>query len=352
MKSAQLVCNVLFVFMLLFLYKPNTVEAQAEISMSDYGTKPLIGMATVQEVERNDLEYVAGEVLTSSVRVSNTKGTPLKILIVWEILNNDHQLVNKKSQMMYLKSGEKRIETLKWTISTPMVSGMYFSKVYGIIPPDSFEDLPIFLTDPSEQSSTKAFQIINGLDDFNQFDSTMWQKSSHTLGRSKLREDLIHIEKGLLKLKLQANNFYGAEIQSINTMGFGQYEGKMRLPFAPSSITGFFLYESPDYYYEIDIEIVNDTSGKYYLTTYSDGKMSNTYEGNLGFDPTAAYHLYKIDYKAGSVAFYIDNQFVKRWRTQIPQKPMKLMLNVWYPTWMDGQALKKDTELSVDWIKY
>lgn len=63
-------------------------------------------------------------------------------------------------------------------------------------------------------------------------------------------------------IKLPSGTTDGGEIQTKDELGFGSYEAKLKLPDAPSSITGFFLYKEPDYYHEIDIEIFNFKCGR------------------------------------------------------------------------------------------
>ena len=50
----------------------------------------------------------------------------------------------------------------------------------------------------------------------------------------------------------------------------------MKLPHAPTSITGFFLYRAPDLEREIDIEVFNDPTGRVMFTTYSGGRQTHT----------------------------------------------------------------------------
>ena len=88
------------------------------------------------------------------------------------------------------------------------------------------------------------------------------------------------------------------------------------------------------------------------MTTYANGKVSNSYEGKLGFDPTAGFHTYRIVYSKEGVSFYIDEKSVKKWTKNLPDKPMHLMLNTWYPTWLKGTSAPANTELIADWIRY
>jgi beta-glucanase (GH16 family) len=70
--------------------------------------------------------------------------------------------------------------------------------------------------------------------------------------------------------------------------GYGSYAARMKIPNAPSSITGFFLYKAPDYQGEIDIELYNDGSRRIMFTTYAGGARTHTQTTQLPFDLPAA----------------------------------------------------------------
>jgi beta-glucanase (GH16 family) len=91
------------------------------------------------------------------------------------------------------------------------------------------------------------------------------------LGRTSFSPANATAKDGILTFKIPGNTFESSELQSVNFMGYGSYEIRMKIPDAPGSITGFFMYKAPDYYHEIDIEIYNQKSGDYFLTTYADG---------------------------------------------------------------------------------
>ncbi|MGB4659392.1 MAG: glycoside hydrolase family 16 protein, partial [Mobilitalea sp.] len=133
---------------------------------------------------------------------------------------------------------------------------------------------------------------------------------------------------------------------------YGIYEARMKLPDAPSSITGVFLYMAPDYYYEIDIEVVNDSKGTLYFTTYDNGEMRKHFAGTLGFDPTKEYHKYRMEYQEDLLSFYIDNVLIKEWKQGYPKAEMQLYINCWYPKWLEGIKPDSDQKLLIDWVKY
>ncbi len=190
-------------------------------------------------------------------------------------------------------------------------------------------------------------------ENFDLFDQKVWSISDKNLGRSWLNPENIEVSDGFLRIKMPANTLEGGEIVSQETVTYGSYETRMKLPEAPSSITGFFLYAPPDYFYEIDIEIHNTREGNLLLTTYKGGAVQNEYVGKLGFDPTADFHNYRFDYTADRVAFYVDSKFILEWQDGFPVgQPMQLMVNTWYPNWLEGTSVAEDQFLLVDWIQY
>lgn len=187
-------------------------------------------------------------------------------------------------------------------------------------------------------------------DDFDSFDTARWTKGSHNLGRSYLDPNNVSVSNGNLAVKLPANSLNGGEIYSNTLYGYGSYSARMQLPNAPSSITGFFLYQPPDYNSEIDIEIYNDSSRKIIFSTYAGGRQTHSQTLTLPFDPTDGYHDYRFDYAPGSVKFYADGRLMKKWMTGLPRTSMKLYVNAWYPTWLDGKMPTTDQFVLVDRI--
>lgn len=190
-------------------------------------------------------------------------------------------------------------------------------------------------------------------ENFDTLDEGVWSVSSKNLGRTRLKPENVVVKDGFLNIKIPANTLAGGEIVNQEPMTYGSYECRMKLPEAPSSITGFFLYAPPDYFYEIDMEIHNTNEGKLLLTTYADGAVQNEYVGELGFDPTADFHNYRFDYSADRVAFYVDSKSILEWQDGFPiGQPMQLMVNTWYPNWLAGTPASEDQQLLVDWIRY
>ena len=194
-------------------------------------------------------------------------------------------------------------------------------------------------------------QSSNLSDGFDSFDEATWSKGDHNLGRSYLDPNNVGASGGNLEVKLPANSLNGGEIRSQGLYGYGSYTARMKLPNAPSSITGFFLYEPPDYASEIDIELYNDSSRKILFATYAGGKQTHRATLQLPFDPTEDYHDYAFFYDRNSITFYVDGEPMQTFEGGLPDRPMGLYVNSWFPTWLPGEEPNSDRYAQVAWIE-
>jgi beta-glucanase (GH16 family) len=189
-------------------------------------------------------------------------------------------------------------------------------------------------------------------DDFLTFDDTRWTKEDHDLGRSHLNPANVDVVDGNARFKIPARTLQGAELRSNELYHHGTYSTRMKLPHAPSSITGFFLYRAPDQAREIDIEVFNDRSGRVLFTTYAGGRQTHTVTKQLPFDPTAGYHTYAFRYDAGLARFTVDGRVMQTWKTGVPKGSMYFYTNLWFPNWLDGKKPLLGSYLYVDWTRY
>jgi beta-glucanase (GH16 family) len=206
---------------------------------------------------------------------------------------------------------------------------------------------------------TAALQIRGGatgfIEDFDggRLDAGVWEAGDHVLGRGALRPSNVSVGEDRLRLALPAGTLQGAEINTRRPQGYGAYRVRMRVPDSPGSVTGFFLYRPPDYEHELDIEVYNDPEGWMLATTYSGGdpEPTNTERIELPFDPTGGLHEYGFDYGPNGVVFYADGQPVEEFTSGIPERPMQLYINAWYPDWVAGGPSESDGTVLVDRVE-
>lgn len=265
--------------------------------------------------------------------------------VIKDALGKEYRIpVDKKN----INTGKTVKYNLEWKIPEKLLSGDYIIS------------LALFDKDPDNQkaSAIGVSEIIDQLiiynqqEEFKNINTNVWKLSSHTLGRTSFSPANATAKDGILTFKIPGNTFESSELQSVNFMGYGSYEIRMKIPDAPGSITGFFMYKAPDYYHEIDIEIYNQKSGDYFLTTYADGDKQKEFFGVTPFDPTLDFNTYRFDYYPDKLDYYINDIFVIRFTEGYSKEEMYLMVNSWYPNWVKGGPAKEDKYFYADWIRY
>ena len=207
----------------------------------------------------------------------------------------------------------------------------------------------------AEQEKESAFQVSKPPEKSAEPSSLPagWETTDHRLGRGKVLPENVSMQGGKVRIKLPADTVNGGEIISKKLHGPGSlYTARIKVPDAPTSITGFFLYEPPDLESEIDIEIFNEPSGKILFTTYAGGKQTHTKEKKLPFDPTKEFHEYAFSYGEDSAVFYVDGEEMQRFEGGIPDKEMQLYVNSWYPTWLETKKPTSDRYAEIEWIEH
>jgi hypothetical protein len=168
---------------------------------------------------------------------------------------------------------------------------------------------------------------------------------------------------GAASLVISRDSFDGAEIFSQQSFAAGRFEAVIKTPavikapdlsgfgnqndnaaegFMLKAVTGFFLFEpvSED---EITIEIFNDGSRRVWFSAFIGGKQSAHVESLLGFDPSADFHTYAINYSEAGAEFFIDGRSAAVFtngagvlKTPLNDK-MKIYFNSWFPSWKEFQ---------------
>lgn len=299
-------------------------------------------------IEHTTSEVVELNMIENKVSLGNYTGIDKKIYIQSELINQEGDSVISSTKVINVMKEELITAWPSMLLNDSIPTGRYTSRitVWDDEPKQSESD---FLKQSTSESEILYYQNI---DDFDFIDEEIWKISSKMLAETALEKENVFSQDGFLHMKLSKDKIDGGEIQSVEEYGYGVYEIRMKLPSVESAITGFFMYVEPDFNYEIDMELFNDSSGTLLLTTYANGDVSNAEEYILGFDPTADFHTYRFEYSENQIDYYVDQELVQTFNQGIPKKNMRLMVNCWYPTWRGLNPTVEDQELLVDWIKY
>lgn len=332
----------------------NTTREQAIVIVWRTRVNPDIVELTLPEIRVERTEYKSdnyywGEEFQVDVSVQNRTEEERELWLGCSFLDPTGKWVDMEA--VKFKSSAKQSDK----ISVPVKVGNWMTGKYRMRIALWDKNPALAQENPSKLDQMDLKETVGfyrSKDSFESWNGEFWTKDEGFLGRSRLNTENISLGSDGLLIKMPAKKLEGGEILTTENQNFGSYEIRMKLADAPSSITGFFLYRAPDFSHEIDIEVFNEPDSKLWLTTYDKGKIRNEYKEPLGFDPTAGYHDYRIDYYPDSVSFYIDGEHIQTWKDGFSKKPMRLMLNSWYPSWLEGKSPKSDQYTFVKWIKY
>jgi hypothetical protein len=166
------------------------------------------------------------------------------------------------------------------------------------------------------------------------------------------RENLRHDPDGVhLRLDLDKGAhrpYRSGAIASTDSFAHGRFEATIRPASGPGIVTGLFLHRASPRQ-EIDIEFIGLHPTRMLTNVYfnpgDDGSaFSYGYRGSpcwveLGFDASAEFHTYGIDWRPGCISWLVDGAIVHQrasWDpTPIPHLPMRLHANMWVPRSQD-----------------
>jgi beta-glucanase (GH16 family) len=151
-----------------------------------------------------------------------------------------------------------------------------------------------------------------------------------------MRPEQVVMDASGFQLILPPHSCDGAEVRTRDRVHFGEYSVLMQPPDSPGSLSAFFLYaDVATANDEIDIELFNDGSHRVIVSAWMTGKQTRSETLTLPFDPRVAPHRYTIRWTVRALEFLADDRRLARWTDGYPASPMKLMVNAWWPIWLE-----------------
>lgn len=186
--------------------------------------------------------------------------------------------------------------------------------------------------------------FISRLDDLD--DESSWFISDFAIKQQSFltawkHSSVIHAPDGGVSLALvpapaeAQKDFFGAEVQRRQRTHFGRYEVVMTAARGEGVISSFFTYTGPhfgDPHDEIDLEFLGRDTTKVWLNRFVDGQKLPGRWLDLGFDSAEGPHLYRFDWFADRLVWYVDGRELLRVTADemaIPQTPQRIYLNIW-----------------------
>lgn len=162
------------------------------------------------------------------------------------------------------------------------------------------------------------------------------------------RENLEYSDEGA-RLVIEAveggpRPYRSAAFASVRSFGHARFEAEIKAAPGSGLITGLFLHRDTPLQ-EIDIELPGSDPQRMLANVYFNpgdegtamgfGYRGSPYWIDLGFDASASFHLYAIDWRPGRVTWLVDGKVVHErvgWDpTPVPHLKMRLHANLWAP---------------------
>jgi beta-glucanase (GH16 family) len=198
-------------------------------------------------------------------------------------------------------------------------------------------------------------------DDFDTLDLTRWQLMTHSweTNLALFGSESVSVAEGQLVLSLlpapegttdstgASKSFHGAEVRSVDTLTYGRVRARVKFASGSAVVSSLVTIYTPwpaDDWNELDIEILGKApvstqfNAMVYMgapvtppVTQSVSPTAFPAKVDLGFDPSADYHVFEIEWTPESAKFIVDDAVVHTWTDQIAR--MKLAQNVLLTIW-------------------
>jgi beta-glucanase (GH16 family) len=196
-------------------------------------------------------------------------------------------------------------------------------------------------------------------DEFETLDTTRWQLMTHSWGGNLavFSKESPVVADGQLTLRLLAapegtsadgedKSFLGAEVRSRDTLTYGRVRARIKFAKAPAVVSSLVTIYTPwpaDDWNELDIESLgkDPTEVQFNAMVYTGPEQTNVTESvaptqhphleDLGFDSSADFHEYTIEWTPESATFWVDGEQRHVWseRMDLMKLPQNVLLTIW-----------------------
>ncbi|HEY3493945.1 MAG TPA: family 16 glycosylhydrolase, partial [Polyangiaceae bacterium] len=144
-----------------------------------------------------------------------------------------------------------------------------------------------------------------------------------------------------------AKSFLGAEVRSVQTVNYGRVRARMRFARGSAVVSSLVTIYTPwpaDNWNELDIECLgkDPTHTQFNAMVYTGppltppvtNSVTPTQEPelvDLGFDPSADFHVYTIEWTSAGARFLVDEVVRHTWNTRIELMglPQNVLMTIW-----------------------
>ncbi len=242
------------------------------------------------------------------------------------------------------------------------------------VPPSSSGPLAVDDTLEPTPASVDGFQLL-WEDPFDTLDSTRWAAQTHSWdgNLAQFTRDNVAVVDGRLQISLTPSGnedkpYDGVEYRSIEAITYGKVEASMRFAKGSGVVSSLVLIYTPwppDDWNELDIECLGNTTGEVQFNHMINIPPADPVSGHLqfpqkldlGFDPTADFHTYTIEWLPDAVRFLVDGVVVHEPTEEISRLvlPQNILLTIWASDSAGWAGPIDDTTAptfaEVDWLR-
>jgi beta-glucanase (GH16 family) len=221
--------------------------------------------------------------------------------------------------------------------------------------------------DPGAPESTEEAATADGAftllyrDDFETLDASRWQLMTHSWGTNlalfspntasivdgSLLIQLLPAPAGTVDSTGASKSFLGAEVRSLDTLTYGRVKARAKLASGSAVVSSIVTIYTPwpaDNWNELDIECLGSSPSNLQFNamvytgpplnppvTQSVTPTQDALKVELGFDPSADFHEYTIEWTPAGANFLVDGEVLRTWTTNIDKMvlPQNVLLTIW-----------------------
>lgn len=219
-------------------------------------------------------------------------------------------------------------------------------------------------------------------DNFDSFNTTLWHAANNWTNYNPddpyspfdcwWLDDNVSFSSSTLSLTLDDSacpggcggmNYASAEYRSNGHYQYGTYTVRMKAVAQEGVVSSFFLYTGPSEgnpWDEIDIEITGKNPSQLQTNYYTNGVGGHEAYINLGFDASAAFHTYSIEWLPEEINWYVDGSLVHTENGSngaLPTTPGRIMMNFWPGNmnafaWLGDFVYSSPLQAQYDWVSF
>jgi endo-1,3-1,4-beta-glycanase ExoK len=219
---------------------------------------------------------------------------------------------------------------------------------------------------PAVADTTAYMKTFTSIDKSFWYISNGWANGDYQ--SCEWREGAIAVSGGFLHMTLSDHGGIQrpigcAEIRTNQRPGYGLYEARMRAAAGSGLNTAFFTYVGPPQgvpqWDEIDFEFLGKDTHSVQTNFYTDGKSQGGVVVPLGYDASAEFHNYAIDWRPTKIRWYVDGKLVHESPdgAPIPSHPGSLFFSLWSgaqqeDAWLGAFHYTQPATADVEWTAF